>query len=667
MAALGALALVTLAGALPASAKNDKAPAPPAPPVAARTIDVLNITDFHGRIVADYESAGAAVLSCAVDSFNHAIFTSTGDNIGASTFVSMSQLDQPTIDVLNKMDLDVSAVGNHEFDRGWDWFSDNVLGAAPMDYRPAEFAYIAANVHDEIPELPEYQIQKVRGVNVGFVGAVTEELPSLVSPAGIEGITVGSITDDVNRVAEDLLDGDRSNGEADIVIALIHEGLTSTGDDAMTVGVFGDIVAGLSEDVAAVFGGHTHVAYAGSGAGLTVVQSTKYGEALGRIELSVSPAGKVRVSDAEVIDLVDKYVVVDPKTSKETTVYEPICEGDRKVQDIVDMAVAEAEIVGSVPIGRIGADFNRAVQSDGKENRGGESTIGNLIADAQLWGTELLNTELAFMNPGGIRTDLDYDGDGDPATDLDGVVTFQEAAEVQPFANTLVTMDLTGAQVIDVLEQQVQPATASRPFLKLGVAGLTYQYQPEFDPDGGITKMTITEVKLDSGAPFNENATYRIVVNSFLASGGDNFTAFTGGEEVADSGRIDLDVFIDYVAEHSPLMPDYGQRAIGVDDLNGNMGSVVSGQDVALDLSSLLFSTSGPKATRVVVTFGDEVLGAFDIDPTIVDKYDEVGRAEVRVTIPDLSPYEAGETVTFAVHLDAADGPTVLEWSYLID
>ncbi len=145
--------------------------------------------------------------------------------------------------------------------------------------------------------------------------------------------------------------------------------------------------------------------------------------------------------------------------------------------------------------------------------------------------------------------------------------------------------------------------------------------------------------------------------------------AFTARNK-ADSGRIDLDVFvsyIDYVAEHSPLMPDYGQRAIGVDDLNGNMGSVVSGQDVALDLSSLLFSTNEPKATQVVVTFGDEVLGAaFDIDPTIVDKYDEVGRAEVRVTIPDLTDY-AGSEVTFAVHLDAADGPTVLEWTYQID
>ncbi|MDX5318850.1 MAG: 5'-nucleotidase C-terminal domain-containing protein, partial [Actinomycetes bacterium] len=265
--------------------------------------------------------------------------------------------------------------------------------------------------------------------------------------------------------------------------------------------------------------------------------------------------------------------------------------------------------------------------------------------------------------PGGIRTDLKYEGTAEPVTNEDGVVTFEEAAVVQPFANTLVTMDLTGAQVLEVLEQQWQPETASRPFLKLGVAGLTYQYDPTAPAGERITK-----VMLDSGEEFDEAATYRIVVNSFLASGGDNFTAFTGGANVADSGRIDLDVFVAYIGEfgteESPLMPDYGQRAIGVVDVNGNGEAIESGQEIAIDLSSLLFSTNEPKAENVVVTFDGQVLGTFPIDPSIVDETDEVGRAQVRVTIPNLDGYDKGELVTLAVHLDSADGDTVLEWTY---
>lgn len=617
----------------------------------ATTVNILNITDYHGRLEANGDEAGAAVLACAIKDWENPVFTSSGDNIGASTFVSASQLDQPTIDVLNAMGLAVSAVGNHELDRGWDWLYDNVLTDG-TDYREAEFPYLAANLYmGDDPLLPqEYEIVEIDGVKVGFVGAVTEELPSLVSPAGIEGITVGPIAEAVNRVAGQLTDGDAANGEADVVIALIHEGLTSTGEDALTTGVFGELVSELSDDVTAVFGGHTHVAYAGTAdSGLAVVQSASYGEALGRIELSVAPGGYAVVTDVEVIDL-----VVDG---------EAYCEGDPDIQAIVDDAVEQAEIVGSVPVGYIGADFNRAQQSDGSENRGGESTIGNLIADAQLWGTRELNTELAFMNPGGIRTDLEYEGTAEPVTNEDGVVTFQEAAEVQPFANTLVTMDLTGAQVLEVLEQQWQPADASRPFLKLGVAGLTYEYDPTAPAGERITK-----VMLDSGEEFDEAAMYRIVVNSFLASGGDNFTAFTGGANTADSGRIDLDVFVSYIGEFgteaSPLMPDYDQRAIGVVDVNGNGDAIETGQEIAIDLSSLLFSTNEPKAENVVVTFDGAVLGSFPIDPSIVDKTDEVGRAQVRVTIPDLDGYDKGEMVTLAVHLDTADGDTVLEWTY---
>ena len=149
------------------------------------------------------------------------------------------------------------------------------------------------------------------------------------------------------------------------------------------------------------------------------------------------------------------------------------------MQAIVDDAVAVADELGSVPLGEITADFDRAQQSDGTENRGGESTLGNFVADVQLWAAQRTNpdAEIAFMNPGGLRADMTYAAS---ANEGDGVLTYREAAIVQPFANTLVTTVLTGAQLAQVLEEQWQPAAASRPFLRLGVSdGFAYTYDPD--------------------------------------------------------------------------------------------------------------------------------------------------------------------------------------------
>ena len=203
-------------------------------------VQILGTNDFHGRLVRDETPAGlhcndvpdsagvacpAAVLSSAVKSLRAAnpntVFAAAGDLIGATTFESFVQDDEPTIEALNEAGLEVSSVGNHEFDQGYEDLVGRVQGLA-------DWEYIGANVDE--PEgrddLAETWTKTIDGVDVGFVGAVTEELPALVSPAGIEGVTVTDIVDATNAAAADL-----KAGGAEIVVLLVHEGSPSTACD----------------------------------------------------------------------------------------------------------------------------------------------------------------------------------------------------------------------------------------------------------------------------------------------------------------------------------------------------------------------------------------------------------------------------------------------------
>ena len=632
LTAVGALALAAAlvpaaaTASEPARAGGPVLPAAPGDPV---VIDLIGINDFHGRIEQSKPSAGAASLATAVYSFRNAnpntVFVSAGDNIGATTFTSFIQDDQPTIDVLNAMALDVSAFGNHEFDQGRTDVETDVLPAV-------DFPYLAANIYETAtgqPAYDEYFLVDKGGVTVGFIGAMTEALPELVSPAGIAGLEVRDLVTEVNRVAGLLSDGNDANGEADVIVVLMHEGPETGAASEMTgAGSFAPIVAGLDAEVDAVFTGHTHQKFAHlveqGAVDLPVVGSGQYGENLARVTLTVDPvSGDVTASTAEVIPL---YTPDQPGPPVVPGV--PVYAQDPVIAQIVTDAVAAAAVPGAVKLGDITASFLRARQADGTENRGGESTLGNLVADVQLWAANDAGTptDIAFMNPGGLRANLAYGSSG--ASDPDGNVTYKEAANVQPFANTLVTMTLTGEKVVKVLEEQWQPAGAQRPFLKLGVAGLTYTYDPTA-PAG----QRITEVWVD-GTPIDLAAQYTVVVNSFLASGGDNFATLATGTNKADSGRVDLAAFVDYFAEHTPLTPQLSQRAVGVHLADAPAGGYLPGDTVTVNLSSLLFSAGEVQGTDVTLSIDGTQVATATIDPVAVSTTDEVGRATATFEFP---------------------------------
>lgn len=619
-AALGVVALG--AGALVAA---------PAQAVAEPvTINLVTVNDFHGRIEQLAPSGGVAALAQAVNQVRSAnpntVFAAAGDLIGASTFTSFIQNDVPTIETLNAAGLEVSAAGNHEFDKGWNDLENRVQNLA-------DWEYIAANVYEKstgLPALAESWVKEMDGIDVGFIGAVTEELPSLVSPAGIQDIEVRDIVDSVNAVADELTDGDDTNGEADVLVLLIHEGAggTSYASATDTSTPFGAIVAGVTPKVNAIVSGHTHLAYnhevpyAGDTGLRPVISSGQYGEKFSNMVIQVDPDTKQVLSmDNTTIDMYWDHDSV-PTTP---TVPRYTVPADDPIKALVDQAVIAADGPGSVKLGDITADFNRAKLAGGAENRGGESTLGNFVADAQLWSAQRTDaaTQIAFMNPGGLRADMVFAPDG--------VLTYREAATVQSFANTLVTMSLTGDQIRQVLEQQWQPAGAARPYLKLGISkGFEYAYDPAAPAGSRIVRMTLDGVDIDPAA------SYRVVVNSFLASGGDNFTTLGQGTAKRDTGQVDLESMVAYMAEVKTASPDYAQRSVGITLPAAGARGYEVGTTIQVPLASLDFSTTEPRVQTVDIAIAGKPAGSAPVTQALPSVHGEgSGAATVAVTIPE--------------------------------
>lgn len=606
VAFLATLAVATVA-ALSAS------PASPAVAADPVVINLVTVNDFHGRLERGGSTAGAvggaAALATAVDQIRagnpNTVFAAAGDLIGATTFTSFIAQDVPTINALNAAGLEVSAVGNHEFDQGYADLIDRVI---PL----AQWEYLGANVHAPVgqTQLAEYWTVEFEGVTMGFIGVVTDELPSLVSPAGIADLDIEAPVVAANRVANQLSDGNLANGEADVVVLLVHEGAASTSIASATDPAtrFGQLVLNANANIDAIVSGHTHLAYNHVIGGRPVISSGQYGERFSNMVIEVDPDTKAILSMNNTIYTLANHV--------------PVALDDPTVAAIVAAAVANASVLGSVPLGIATGLFNRGRMFDGSESRAVESTIGNFVADVQLWAANQLGfAEIAFMNPGGLRANL-----------AAGTVTYKNAADVQSFANTLVTLTLTGAQVKEVLEQQWQPVGASRPFLKLGVnKELTYVFDPTAPVGSRITRVQLNGVDIDP------TANYRVVANSFLAAGGDNFAAIGAGTNKTDTGKVDLQSMVDWFAEFGTATPDYAQRSVGITlsapDANGRD----PGDPLTIDLTALDFTTTEPLSGTVEVSLGGVSLGSHPVDGTLLaalNGTDGNGRATIATTIP---------------------------------
>lgn len=600
-AALGLSGAIVAAGA-PSVAHADEC-------VAADTVHVLSFNDFHGRV------ENAATLFTPVEQLrasageDHVLLTSNGDSIGGSTFTSAVADDLPTLDVLNAIGLEASATGNHEYDKGFADLAGRVSSAA-------QFPYLVSNVtrDGQVPApLQPYETFEKGGATIAVVGAVTAELTSLVSPGGMEGLTIGDPVAAVNAIAAQLKDGDAGNGEADIVIAQIHEGAEGS-DPAAAGGGFADMYDGLDATVDVIVNGHTHNPYLWETAkGQPIIQAAVYGEGMVQADLSVSESGQLcGVTTSEV-------AIPDSADASHARIAE--------IERIVAAAEAAAKEKGAVVIGQAEA----AISTPGAGNsstRDQESPMSNMVA--QMFFDMMSGGDPEFIgvqNPGGTRDSFDA-----------GDITYEEAALVLPFANSLYTTKVSGKQFIEALNQQWQRDAdgnvPSRAYLALGLSdNVSYTYD-ETRPEGE----RIVNVIID-GKPIVLDKEYTVGSGSFLISGGDNFRAFGEGTGTRDAGLVDLTAWVDWITEQGNLSPDYSKRGVSVRDVPeeivagesatftvGQPGDVNPGTlDMFLDAEGAKVSPQLPN-TVLRAYLGDQEIGTADV---------EGGVAEITVTIPE--------------------------------
>lgn len=512
-------------------------------------VRIVGINDFHGNLepirrpftymhsdgsTEQVQVGGVAALAAVVEGLRgdspYSLVVSAGDLISASPLVSSLFLDEPTVTAMGRLGLEFSAVGNHEFDRGWRELKrmqnggcEQLTMRAPCQVEPfagASFAILSANVaFAESGEtlFPAAALKRLDGsdgeVAVGVIGLTLKDTPTLVTPGGVEGLVFSDEAQAINRQVQPLLDQG-----ADAIVVAIHQGLYSDlpPDAPGCEGIRGpllEILAQVDPRVDLVVSGHTHQTYVCDFATIDparrfLVTSAGYGGTfVTDIVLTIDPAkGDVTASTA-------RNVLVRSDGASAGAI-------DHDLATYVERHAAAAREVSERPVGPIAGEGRKPGPATE------ETSLGNAIADAQLFATRDAGARIAFMNNSGIRAGLV------PAAD--GTVTFGDIFTVQPFGNQLVTKSFTGAQLLALLEQQFD----GEGFLQTFSASHGFAFTYDMNRAAGAR---VVSVSLD-GQPIDPGANYRVTMNSFLAAGGDSFTVFTQGSDSV-VGPVDLDAF----------------------------------------------------------------------------------------------------------------------------
>jgi 5'-nucleotidase len=520
-------------------------------------VRILAINDLHGNLkpppggirIADPDdktkmvtvpAGGAEQIASLVKQLREGhpnnIFVAAGDLIGASPLLSAMFHDEPTIESLSMMGLELSSVGNHEFDEG----KDELLrmqngGCHPVDkcqgphpFLGAKFHYLAASTFDKATGktiLPPYEIREFEGIPVAFIGLTLKGTPDIVSPVGVAGLEFRDEAVTVNALMPELM----AKG-VEAVVVLIHEGGFPTGDYNECPGISGpivDIVKELDAAVGVVISGHTHKAYVCDIDGRLVTSGDKFGTLVTAIDLKLDHATK-KIISAKANNVVVRSNFY-PKDPEQTT--------------LIDAYDKLAAPIAARPAGSIRETLSRV------PNDAGESALGNIIADAQLAATSAAANGaavIAMTNPGGIRTDI---------FKKDGISTYADLFASQPFRNQLVTLTLTGAQLKDALEQQWNDP--NRPRILQVSKGFSYAWDATKPSGAHVIAVSMTL----NGKHIDPAASYRVTVNNYLSVGGDGFTVLKQGT-AQQFGVYDVDALDAYFKANSPIAPAKPGRII---------------------------------------------------------------------------------------------------------
>jgi 5'-nucleotidase len=535
------------------------------------TANLLAFNDFHGNIdpptgsgglVNGVPAGGAEYLAYWVKKLraeqvaDKVITVAAGDNVGASPFVSAAFHDEPTIEIENELGLDLSSVGNHEFDEGVTELKRLQFGGChPVDgcqdgdgFAGADFPILAANVTDKQTKLPillPFAIKLVKRIPVAFVGMTLKGTPQIVNPAGITTVDFRDEVETANLYARLLgIIGIRS------LVLVIHEGGSQVPASSLPstcanfAGAITPIVAGLAPEYGVVVSGHTHQWYScalpnSSGANSVVTSAGSAGRLVTEISMTIDRNTRRFVS-ASAHNTIVENGIQNPDGTYQIVNGVPVrdpAKVDPDVKAIADKYRAAVAPLANRVVGSVTADIPQAA------NAAGESSMGDVIADAQLAYTAAsAGAQIALMNPGGIRSSITYANS--PGGEAPGQVTYGECFTVQPFNNLVVTQTFTGAQLKAVLEQQFvgggTPPQGVQRILQIS-NGFTFTYNPALAANNRIIAMAL------NGTPIDLAATYRVTTNDFLANGGDGFVGLTLGTDRVTAPGFDVDALVAYL------------------------------------------------------------------------------------------------------------------------
>ena len=587
-------------------------------------IQILSFNDFHGnlegptgssaRLVTGHKlnEAGTAVVDLTYEGAGGVEYLAThlrdarvgnpntvtvaaGDIIGASPLLSAAFHDEPTIEAMNALGLEATAVGNHEFDEGYQELLrmqsggclDDGAGAnnqnscaTPVEFHGANFQMLAANVKyaDKVRGngkgkamnkgdtiLPPYWIKDFKGAKIGFIGMTLKETPSIVTQSGIAGL---EFTDEV-KTANALVPKLRAQGVKAIVV-LVHQGgtpavqkWTDPAGKTWDVGSTYDytcggggtlandsailpIAANLDPQIDMIISGHTHQPY---------VCNVPDPKGQQRLVTSASSFGRLFTETNLTYDRHTNDIVRSSVKGTNMIVTRDVAKAADETSLINTYKTLIAPIANK-ELGNITATIAKY------KNEAGESPLGDLIADAQVNDPSVVTggqtPVVAFMNPGGIRADLLFAKV--PPELTDGIVRYEEAFTVQPFNNYLVSMNLTGADIWSLLGQQWTGGNAGSNTKFLQVSNGLHYTVTGAGTTRTVTGLTIQDPVTKNYLPVANDGSrsYRIVTNNFLSDGGDNFAAFKTGTGKYFGG-LDIDGFAKYlptVSPYSPLAPN---------------------------------------------------------------------------------------------------------------
>jgi 5'-nucleotidase len=543
------------------------APSPASARGATVPVRIIAFNDFHGHLEAGDNAVdvpdpsdparsrplrvgGAAHLATLIARLRaeqpQHVVVSSGDLIGASPLISGLFHDEPTIEVMNAIGLDLTVVGNHEFDQGVEELRRIAQGGCRagtsgprrscqrLNYPGARFPFLAANVLDRATDLPIFAPTAVKtfdGVRIGFIGVVTRSTPGIVVPSGIAGVRFLAEAHVLNEQAKAL----QAQG-VQAIVAVVHEGGEADGGFngcRNPRGAIFEIERELDPAIDVVLSAHTHRGYNCQIDGRAVIQGASFGRLVSVVDVAIDrTTGDVVRAQTNARNVpVTNGAEGDARTMEAF----PPLPADPAVASIVAEYREAAAPLANQAVGRIAAPFKRHAGA------GGDSVLGRLVADAQLAATRSNGSQVAFTNPGGVRTAL-------RASRPDGTVTYADAYAVQPFGNTLVTMTLTGAQLKTLLEQQWSVARPERARILQPSAGFSYQWDGQ-RPHG--SRVDAIQLNGRAVAPHED---LRITVNSFLASGGDGFRVLRDGRDRV-GGALDIEAFTAYLAQESATRP----------------------------------------------------------------------------------------------------------------